>query len=48
MKVYIDIETIPTQNHDFQAYVCETLKAPANYKDPEKLVLGWKKAEWKP
>ncbi|NNI55757.1 ribonuclease H-like domain-containing protein [Pasteurella multocida] len=37
MKVYIDIETIPTQNHDFQAYVYETLKAPANYKDPEKI-----------
>ncbi len=33
MKVYIDIETIPTQNKDFQEYVCENLKPPANYKN---------------
>ncbi|HDX1111684.1 TPA: ribonuclease H, partial [Pasteurella multocida] len=35
MKVYIDIETIPTQNKDFQEYVCENLKPPANYKNQE-------------
>lgn len=35
MKIYIDIETIPTQNSDFQAYVCENLKPPANYKNQE-------------
>lgn len=37
MKIYLDIETIPTQNTDFQTYVCENLKAPGNYKDPEKI-----------
>lgn len=37
MNVYIDIETIPTQSPDLQTYVSETLKAPANYKDPEKI-----------
>lgn len=35
MKIYIDIETIPTQNADYQAYVCENLKAPGNYKNAE-------------
>ncbi|HHE3654157.1 TPA: ribonuclease H-like domain-containing protein [Pasteurella multocida] len=35
MKIYIDIETIPTQNADFQEYVCESLKPPANYKNQE-------------
>ena len=35
MNIYLDIETIPTQNSDFQAYVCENLKAPANYKNQE-------------
>ncbi|HHE3573068.1 ribonuclease H-like domain-containing protein [Pasteurella multocida] len=35
MKIYIDIETIPTQNKDFQEYVCDSLKPPANYKNQE-------------
>lgn len=37
MNIYLDIETIPTQNAELQTYVCENLKAPANYKDPEKI-----------
>lgn len=40
MKIYIDIETIPTQNADFQAYVTETLKPPANYKS-EDTIAKW-------
>ena len=40
MKIYIDIETIPTQNADFQAYVTETLKPPANYKS-EDAITKW-------
>lgn len=40
MKIYIDIETIPTQNTDYQAYVCENLKAPANYKN-EETIAKW-------
>lgn len=35
MKIYLDIETIPTQNNEIKNYVCENLKAPANYKNPE-------------
>ncbi|OOF85618.1 ribonuclease H [Rodentibacter ratti] len=35
MKIYLDIETIPTQNTDLQSYVCENLKAPTNYKNEE-------------
>ncbi|WP_443092504.1 ribonuclease H-like domain-containing protein [Basfia succiniciproducens] len=35
MKIYIDIETIPTQNPDYQNYVCENLKAPGNYKNAD-------------
>lgn len=35
MKIYLDIETIPTQNATHQAYVCENLKVPANYKNEE-------------
>lgn len=40
MNVYLDIETIPTQNEDFQRYVCEKLKAPANYKN-EDTIKKW-------
>lgn len=40
MNIYLDIETIPTQNSDFQAYVCENLKAPANYKN-EETIAKW-------
>lgn len=40
MKIYLDIETIPTQNSDFQAYVCENLKVPANYKN-EETIAKW-------
>lgn len=36
-EIYIDIETIPTQEKDMQAYVLQSIKAPANYKDPEKI-----------
>ena len=35
MKIYIDIETIPTQNKEHQDFVCENLKPPANYKNEE-------------
>ncbi|MCX2962454.1 ribonuclease H-like domain-containing protein [Rodentibacter caecimuris] len=35
MNIYLDIETIPTQNKQHQTYVCENLKAPANYKNAE-------------
>ena len=35
MKIYIDIETIPTQNEDLQTYICENLKPPANFKNQE-------------
>lgn len=37
MFLYIDIETIPTQRPDLQEHVTIALKAPANYKDPEKI-----------
>ena len=40
MKIYIDIETIPTQNDELKAYVCENLKAPANYKN-EETIMRW-------
>ena len=33
MKIYIDIETIPTQSKEHQDFVCEILKPPANYKN---------------
>lgn len=35
MNIYLDIETIPTQNKDHQAFVVDNLKAPANYKSKE-------------
>ena len=35
MKIYIDIETIPTQSKEHQDFVCENLKPPANYKNEE-------------
>jgi len=37
---FIDIETIPTQNADYQNYVCENLKAPGNYKNA-KAIEKW-------
>ena len=37
MKIYIDIETIPTQNDELKSYVCENLKAPGNYKNEESI-----------
>lgn len=40
MKIYLDIETIPTQNTEYQAYVCENLKAPSNYKN-EETIAKW-------
>ncbi|MGX2974445.1 ribonuclease H-like domain-containing protein [Ursidibacter arcticus] len=40
MNIYLDIETIPTQNPNHQAFVVENLKAPTNYKKPESI------AEW--
>ncbi|MDO4698332.1 MAG: ribonuclease H-like domain-containing protein [Pasteurellaceae bacterium] len=40
MNIYLDIETIPTQNPSHQAFVVEHLKAPASYKKPESI------AEW--
>lgn len=40
MKIYLDIETIPTQNTDYQTYVCKNLKAPANYKN-EETIAKW-------
>ena len=40
MKIYIDIETIPTQNDELKAYVCETLKSPAYYKISE-TIMKW-------
>lgn len=40
MNIYLDIETIPTQNPLHQTFVVENLKAPANYKKPESI------AEW--
>ena len=33
MKIFIDIETIPTQDEELKNYVCENLKPPANYKN---------------
>ena len=35
MKIYLDIETIPTQSKEHQDFVCENLKPPANYKNEE-------------
>lgn len=35
MKIYLDIETIPTQNSEHQAFVVENLKPPANYKNAD-------------
>ncbi len=40
MNIYIDIETIPTQNADLQSYVIDTLKPPANYKS-EEAIAKW-------
>lgn len=40
MNIYIDIETIPTQNTDLQSYVIDTLKPPANYKS-EEAIAKW-------
>lgn len=37
MFIYLDIETIPTQRPDLQDFVAGELKAPSNYKDPEKI-----------
>lgn len=40
MNIYLDIETIPTQRADLQAYVCNNLKPPANYKN-EETIAKW-------
>ena len=40
MKIYIDIETIPTQHAEHQTFVCENLKAPSNYKN-EETIAKW-------
>ena len=37
MNIYLDIETIPTQNPELIKHVSENVKAPGNYKDPEKI-----------
>lgn len=36
-EIYIDIETIPTQVDAMRQYLVDGVKAPANYKDPEKI-----------
>lgn len=43
--VYIDIETIPTQETVMQEYVLKNLKAPGNYKDPEKIAAYLEEAK---
>lgn len=35
MNIYVDIETIPTQNKSHQNFVVNNLKPPANYKSEE-------------
>ena len=47
MRIFIDIETIPTQNADYQNYVCENLKAPGNYKNAEAIEKWLKKTKAK-
>lgn len=37
MEITIDFETIPTQLPELQQYICSEVKAPANYKDQEKI-----------
>jgi hypothetical protein len=37
MKIYLDIETIPTQRPEIQEHVKSNVKAPGNYKDPAKI-----------
>lgn len=36
-KIFFDLETIPTQDIDLQDYISESVKAPGNYKDPDKI-----------
>ena len=36
-RIFFDIETVPTQLPVLQEYMIGTVKAPANYKDPEKI-----------
>lgn len=38
--VYLDIETIPTQDDAAKAYLSERVKAPSNYKDPGKIAAA--------
>lgn len=35
--IYLDIETIPAQTPDVITHVRESIKAPSNYKDPDKI-----------
>ena len=37
MNIFIDIETLPTEDAKQIAYVSENLKAPANYKKQESI-----------
>lgn len=43
--VYLDIETIPTQESVMQEYVLKSLKAPGNYKDTEKIAAYLEEAK---
>lgn len=42
--IFLDIETIPTQVKALQDYILENVKAPSNYKDPEKIEAYIKEA----
>lgn len=35
MNIFLDIETIPTQETELQKFIIQNLKAPANYKNPD-------------
>ena len=37
MDLYFDIETIPTQQEQLKELLLRSIKAPSNYKDPEKI-----------
>jgi len=39
----IDIETIPAQDESLKQLIADSLEAPANYKDPDK-IFDWKRA----
>ena len=37
MNIFIDIETIPTQNEEFKKQIMESVSAPGNYSKPESI-----------